>query len=306
MNPLTFFTKAYSRLHNYSAVPFWVLTPMRKVVRFGANRVLPHYLLKPRKINKIEGTIETKVIVSLTSFPARIDNVWQVVECMMRQTLTPAKIILWLSKEQFPIPEGIPVTLREREGDMFEIRLVDGDIRSHKKYYYVSTEFPNSLVFLADDDIYYPTTILERTVNAYNLHPNAIICNYGYHIGYKGDGNMKPYNSWKKEFHYSESNDLFFGSGGGTLISPAFLHKELTNMEKAIELAPIADDIWLNAVVKLSGKKIVLLDNGMILPVYNRNDEKLASVNKEQSQNDVQLEAVTNYMKSHYDGFSWT
>lgn len=279
---------------------------MRKVVRFGANRVLPHYLLKPRKINKIEGTIETKVIVSLTSFPARINNVWQVVECMMRQTLKPAKIILWLSKEQFPNAEGIPMNLREREGDMFEIRLVEGDIRSHKKCFYVSTDFPNSLVFLADDDFYYPTTILERTVNAYKLHPDAIICNYGYHIGFNEDGSMKPYNSWKKEFQYSESNNLFFGSGGGTLICPAFLHKELTNVEKAIELTPIADDIWLNAVVKLSGKKIVLLDNGMILPVYNRNDVKLATANKGHSQNDVQLEAVTKYMMDHYRGFSWT
>ena len=84
------------------------------------------------------------------------------------------------------------------------------------------------------------------------------------------------------------------------------MHKELTNVEKAIELTPIADDIWLNAVVKLSGKKIVLLDNGMILPVYNRNDVKLATANKGHSQNDVQLEAVTKYMMDHYRGFSWT
>lgn len=303
MTPLNFLTKVYSRLHNYSGAPFWILTPMRKIVRFGANRILPRYLSKP---HKIEGTIAPNVIVSFTSFPVRINNVWQVVECMMRQTLKPSKIILWLSKEQFPNAEGIPETLKGRVGDMFEIRLVDGDIRSHKKYYYVAAEFPNSLIFLADDDIYYPTTILERTVNAYNLHPDAIICNYGYHIGYTDDGKIKPYNSWKKEFDYFEGNDLFFGSGGGTLICPASLHKELTNIQKAIELAPIADDIWLNAVVKLSGKKIVLLDNGMVLPVYNRKNEKLATANKSQSQNDVQLEAVTKYMLEHYRGFRWT
>lgn len=303
MNPLHFYIKAYSRLHNYSWVPFWALTPMRRLVRFGANRILPRYLSKPCKM---EGPNENGVIVSLTSFPARINNVWQVVECMMRQTLKPFKIILWLSKEQFPNAEGIPETLRNREGEMFEVRLVDGDIRSHKKYYYVAREFPNSLIFLVDDDIYYPTTILERTVDAYNRHTEAVICNYGYHIGHFDDGSLKPYNSWKKEFRYSERNDLFFGSGGGTLICPALLHKELTNMEIATKLAPIADDIWLNAVVKLSGKRLILLDNGMILPVYNSNDDNLATVNKGQSQNDVQLEAVTKYMMNHYRGFSWT
>lgn len=303
MNPLNLFTKIYSRLHNYSGVPFWILTPMRKMVRWGANKVLPRYLARPRTV---KSPVEPGILISFTSFPARINEVWQVVESLKNQSVLPEKIILWLSEEQFPNKQGIPESLWSEVDNIFEIRMVEGDLRSHKKYYYVATDFPNSLIFLADDDIYYPTTILERTVNAYNLHPDAIICNYGYHIGYTDDGIMKPYNSWKKVFHYSESNDLFFGSGGGTLICPASLHKELTNIQKAIELAPIADDIWLNAVVKLSGKKIVLLDNGMILPVHNRNDEKLATANKEHSQNDVQLEAVTKYMLEHYRGFNWT
>lgn len=76
-------------------------------------------------------------------------------------------------------------------------------------------------------------------------------------------------------------------------------------IQKAIELDPIADDIWLNAFVKLSGKKIVLLDNGMILPVYNRKNKKMAAANKVYSQNDVQLESVTKYMMDHYRGLSW-
>ena len=154
------------------------------------------------------------------------------------------------------------------------------------------------MVFLIDDDIYYPTDIIERTMKAYSEYPDSVIANYGYHMCYDKDGRLRPYNSWPKEYRFSVMSDLFFGSGGGTLICPAKLHKELTNIEKAQELAPIADDIWLNAIVKLSNKKIVLLNNGMILPIYNKNDIKLASSNKGTSQNDVQLESVMNYMKT--------
>lgn len=73
-----------------------------------------------------------KIIVSLTSFPARINNVWLVVECMLRQTVHADKIILWLSKDQFPSDDCIPFSLKKRISDVFEIRMVSGDIRSHK------------------------------------------------------------------------------------------------------------------------------------------------------------------------------
>ena len=215
---------------------------------------------------------------------------------MLRQTYQPAKIILWLSKEQFPNPDELPDSLKSRVGDGFEIRMVDGDIRSHKKYYYVAKEYPESLVFLVDDDIYYDSGILERTMKAYQEHPNSIICNYGYRMLRDKEGNLMPYNSWPRELHYSEGKELFFGSGGGTLFRPCELHKELTNIEKARELAPIADDVWLNGIVRLSEKNIVLLDNGQILPIANKNNVTLASDNKGHSENDVQLKNVTSFL----------
>ena len=237
------------------------------------------------------------LIVSLTSFPARINNVWQVVECMLRQTYQPDKIILWLSKEQFPTEESIPQSLRDREGAVFEIRMVDGDIRSHKKYYYVSKEYPDALIFLIDDDIYYPTDILEKTVKTGEANPDAVICNYGYHIGYNDDGSLKPYNRWPRIFRCGIDNHIFFGSGGGTLFKPKQLYKNLTNINLARELTPIADDIWLNAMVRLAKRNVHLLDNGLILPVTIKNDVKLATQNKGLDMNDVQINKLNDYYK---------
>ena len=54
--------------------------------KYGLNR-------KPR---------EKKVIVSFTSYPKRIGDVWLVAETLLRQSCKPDKVILWLADSQFP------------------------------------------------------------------------------------------------------------------------------------------------------------------------------------------------------------
>ena len=95
-------------------------------VKWGGFGVMPSKDQFQELIDKCSytGTIENGVIISFTSFPARINDVWKVVESLKNQSILPAKIILWLSKEQFPDGSGIPASLKDREGDIFEIRIV--------------------------------------------------------------------------------------------------------------------------------------------------------------------------------------
>lgn len=293
MTVLDLFTKLYGRLHS-ERFHYRLLTPPRYIVRSFANRILPNYLAKSHTISNrvIEG-----LVVSFTSFPARINNVWQVVECLSRQTYLPEKIILWLSSEQFPSEKEIPESLKCRLNDRFEIRFVEGDIRSHKKYHYISKLFPEKYVFLIDDDIYYPTSLIENTWRAHLANPNAVICNYGFHIHYDERGELKPYNQWKRVYADSCSNAIFFGSGGGTLIKPALLYSDFEDIDLALQLTPTADDIWLNAMVNLARINKILLKNRQILPICIKDDSKLASQNRENNQNDRQLENIINYYK---------
>ena len=85
-------------------------------------------------------------------------------ECMLNQTLPPRNIYLWLSKDQFPTEDTIPESLRRLENSIFQIRMVEGDIRSHKKYYYIVKVHPEDYVFLIDDDNSQPLDSLE-TIN---------------------------------------------------------------------------------------------------------------------------------------------
>ena len=295
MNWLNFYTKVYGKLHNYPGVPYWVLTPMRRFVRYCANKKLPQYLAKYHKYIEYGKQNDNDVIVSFTSFPARINKVWQVVECMKQQTLKPQKILLWLSKEQFPTRDCIPQSLKEREDEIFEIRMVDGDIRSHKKYYYVSKEFPNNDIFLIDDDIYYPPTILEKTWNEHVKQPDKIICNYGFLMRFHSNGTLKRYKEWTQFLGDSDDDNLFFGSGGGTLIKPSQMFKDLTNIDLAIELTPIADDIWLNAMARLAGIKIHKVSHGLLLLIESENNTCLSYENIGSNKNDEQLNNIREF-----------
>ena len=53
-----------------------------------------------------------KIVVSLTTYPARIGTVNQVVESIMRQSLPPDQIVLWLSRIYWKDDDVLVVGLR--------------------------------------------------------------------------------------------------------------------------------------------------------------------------------------------------
>ena len=295
MNLLDFCTYTYGILRSNNKIASLVFKPMRIIIRCFANKKLPKFLSVPVPYSLSN---DEKVIVSLTSFPARINEVWQVVECMKRQTVRPYRILLWLSKEQFHEKCLVPEKLLKMQDEIFLIKMVDGDLRSHKKYYYVAKQYPDYLVFLIDDDIYYPSDILEKSLINYKLFPQSVICNYGTQITYDDFGRHLPYSQWKTN---NSKENVFFGSGGGTLFNPVDFHKDLTNIELAQKLTPTADDIWLNAMARLNGTRIILISNRLILPINYLKNEELSTINNGMSQNDAQLLAIERHYGHCFD-----
>ena len=84
--------------------------------------------------------MEKRWIVSLTSYPKCIRMAFDVIRSLEQQTKLPDKVVLYLSKEEFPeqkfAPDVIPYT-----GKLdFMIRWVDGNLKPHKKYFYAFQE----------------------------------------------------------------------------------------------------------------------------------------------------------------------
>lgn len=295
MNTLKFYTALYGSLQNIEGMPVWVLSPARRIIRKLSNHRLPLFLAKP---TRKKGQITKGLIVSFTSFPARIKEVWMVVESLKRQTMLPEKIILWLSKKQFPSIEDIPQNLKQCEDSLFEIRMVDEDIRSHKKYYYVMSEYPDKAFITCDDDVFYHPDMIKDLVEASKMFPGCIIANVSSEMSYGCDGELLPYVQWKSNFKpYASINRVQIGIGG-VLYPPNCLNEHVLNKQLFLELAPLADDLWLSMMARLNRTPVVQSKSYRLsLPIEN-GSPSLSNVNNGvQNMNDVQIGRMRGWLK---------
>ena len=294
MDEYRFFTSVYESLIEKSWMHPYTYTPLRRIIRKIANKRLPHYF--ENHSNRVDSSkTEEGIIVSFTSYPARIGSVHLVVQCMLNQTVKPEKILLWLSKKQFSDKSVLPTNLISLESECFEIRMVDDDIRSHKKYFYVCKEYPEAKVVLLDDDLFYCPNLIKRLLDAYLVGDADIISNYGLLIQRDLNGHILPYNQWKELRTEELGNEVFFGSGGGTLIRPCDFDPILMNKELALKLTPTADDIWLNSIARYSKLKIKMIKHGGLLPILMDNNESLYSSNINEHKNDLQISNICYY-----------
>lgn len=251
-------------------------------------------------INRTEHR-DRRIICSLTSFPARIENVWQSLETVFRQTVKADEIVLWLSKDQFGECR-LPDTINKCIDRGLTLRWVEGDLRSHKKYFYALQEYSNADIVLLDDDLYYPEDMIEILVGLRARHPEAI-CAVRVHKMRYLDGNLMPYRSWIHNYNrrgdYTDP-DLFFTSGPGTLIPAGIMPEEIFNQQAFMQTCPRADDVWLNMLARRAG--IPIWSNNRMnkdeLTVKGSQVVSLVKTNVGSNENDTQIEAVLEYLNS--------
>lgn len=264
-----------------------------KVARYlilkSANIVLPRYLKRSKDTtttNKREG-----IIVSLTSFPARINNIWITIKTLKRQTVLPEKIILWLSLKQFPNGvNDLPKSLRHEFCDIFEVRFVEEDLKPHKKYFYSFKEFPEKTIVTVDDDIFYNSRLIEYLLKQHDKYPNCVVCNRGYHI--RKDS---FYSSWTSVTKAESPSFGIFPTGVGGVLYPPYCYDEhIFDIETIMNTCLRADDLWLNFMCRFKGTKVVstgLKFNPITISASQR--EALCKTNNgSASGNDSQIESI--------------
>lgn len=235
------------------------------------------------------------VIVSLTTFPARIGYVHLAVKSLLNQTVQPGKIILWLAEDQFRDTE-IPKQLVELCDCGLEIRCCDEDLLAHKKYYYAMQEFPDHIIVTYDDDIIYPEDSLEKLLKMHQRHPEAIICNRGREIAMEQDS-VAPYRCWKVSGRIPAGVPTYrvmASTGAGTLYPPRCMPEETFDIEKIRALALTADDLWMKVMSIRAGIPVVKSQTrGKALCVSKgKQDITLAHQNVDQSLNDRVMQAL--------------
>lgn len=200
-------------------------------------------------------TNKKTIIISLTSYPLRINYVADVLRSVLEQEADcKFKVVLVLASVQFPngekdFPEDLKLVLKT---GYVELIWVDKDLRSHKKLIPTLKKYPRNPILIIDDDIIRTPGWLQRFVEDHKKHPKDILAGtFMYHFS---DG-LKFHRFEGKPGaacgSFNRVGGIVFdfarpaNGAGGVLYPPGtFNDKRFFNELLMMELCPFSDESW--------------------------------------------------------------
>lgn len=202
---------------------------------------------------------EKRIIVSLTSYPGRINAVPATIGSLLNQTMKPDLIVLWLGEEKF-LNDKLPSVYDKIRECGVEVRFRP-DLKSHTKYFYAFQEFPDDIIITVDDDLMYRNTLVEELYRSYEKYPDCVSALRVHKIRFNDDFTIKPYVEWIYEYSGaigSKSHRYFATGVGGVLYPPHLLHPEVLNLSAIQTYCHNHDDLWLKVMEVMNDVKVVL------------------------------------------------
>ena len=251
------------------------------------------------------------VVVSLTTYGARIYDVYLVIESIFQQTYKPNKIILWLDEQEFN-DENIPYMLKKQQARGLTIGYCK-NIKSYKKLIPTLELHPDSTIITVDDDLLYPCDLIERLMSMYRQDPKCVYFTRGRVINKDANGKMLPYRDWEllggkaiiensPTYNLLKDNPMLTmpTGAGGVLYPPHSLHPDVMKEDLFMQLCPHADDIWFKVMSYKQGtvSKYVYLNKPLaskFLTIPNSQTNALTKSNVKGLGNDMQLRQVMEY-----------
>lgn len=299
---LDFLDGIYPSVNAHS--PFVGKNLLRRVILSGiyhTNNFLCWYYHNIKK-KSISSPEEADYVVSLTTYPARVGNVWRVIEMAANQRGIKEKyaICLYLIKSEF---EGIdlPAKIKELQARGLTVKFNEENLKCHNKYFYAFKDYPEKTVITIDDDLQYNHHTISGLIKKNKEYPKCIIYNRGNRIL-----KNEPYNNWPfVENLACPQHDVFPTGVGGVLYPPHCCNRFVTDMEVIKKTCLRADDLWLNFMSRLNHTKVVqtgLKSTYMVLPDTSQ-QTALWLVNNDVVQvgNDVQINEITKWSLKEFN-----
>lgn len=285
-----------------SRAPFFGQKLLRRVILSGIYRInnfLCWYYHNIKK-KKISNPDECDYVVSLTTYPVRVGNVWRVIEMAANQRGVKDKyaICLYLIESEF---EGIdlPAKIKELQARGLTVKFNKENLKCHNKYFYAFKDYPEKTIITIDDDLQYNHHTISKLVMFNKKYSGCISFNRGNLID-----KDKPYNCWP--FIQNMTTPCFntFPTGvGGVLYPPNSCGSIVTNINVINQTCLRADDLWLNFNSRLKGTKVVQTDlksTFMVLPDSNQQYALWATNNSSDSnENDKQIASISEWAKQN-------
>tara|TARA_B100000029_G_scaffold484109_1_gene535962 strand:+ start:876 stop:1760 length:885 start_codon:yes stop_codon:yes gene_type:complete len=238
-------------------------------------------------INKKRHILKKKLVISLTSHPARFKTLPLTLNSILKQSVQADKIILWIEKKD---KKKIPFSVSNLNGIF--IKYCENSLISYSKIIPTLRRYRDCYIITIDDDFIYHNKLIENLVYKSSKYPNDIIANRIHKIRIINKQPTK-YMSWYLNFK-KDTKLAFFTGTGGVLYPPNCFYKDVLKVKYFKKLAPLGDDIWLNWMARIKGTNVRRSN-------YEKTSESIKSItgglykkNIKQNYNDVQIKNMIN------------
>ena len=238
------------------------------------------------------------VVVSLTSYPARLPQLHLVIRSLLHQKLAPREIVLYLGNDTRD--EDIPSSLRELEKYNFTIKTGCEDLKPHKKYFFAMQEYPDDAVITVDDDVIYDKDFVQDLYNCYKKFPGCVASRRVHRMIQDTLGNIKSYNDWQWECRdiLEPSHQLFTTGCGGVLYPPHILPPEAFDAAAIKAHCLNTDDVWLKFMELKAGARVVFTNSKVMHPLTVRKTQASALMHTNtaaENRNDLNIKAMESF-----------
>ena len=237
------------------------------------------------------------VLVSLTSFPARLPYLHHTLYSILTQDYKDFHIALFLSSSEIA-PSKLPLFLKIfKKLGLLSIHFVAENLRAYKKLFYALQAYPEHIIITIDDDQIYAPNTIRLLLESYARFPHAIHTHLAYDGAYMADilqVDCARYCAIIKE----SSPHLALASVGvsGVLYPPRAFSQEFFNTQAILSLAPYNDDLWFFVMSVLNDVPKVLIQGALEHPKESSiaidESPNLWEINCEQHRNYDQLRAL--------------
>ena len=156
-----------------------LLTAKRKRKLLSALRFL-HYRMKNVWSSRQVPSSGERLIISLTTHPPRIRQVFATLESLCEQDIEAFDVHLYLSRRDKEAVGDLPRSLQRLTRRGVKIVVTDIDLRSYDKLVHALEAYPQATIITADDDMLYPSDWARRLVDGANRFPGCIVCHRGH------------------------------------------------------------------------------------------------------------------------------
>ena len=237
------------------------------------------------------------VLVSLTSFPARLPYLHHTLYSILTQDYKDFHIALFLSSSEVR-PDELPLILKIfKKLGLLSIHFVEENLRAYKKLFYALQAYPEHIIITIDDDQIYAPNTISLLLESYARFPRAIHTHLAYDGAYMADI-LELDSAAYCAIIAQDSPHLALASVGvsGVLYPPSPFSQEFFNTQAIVSLAPYSDDLWFFVMSVLNDVPKVLIQGALEHPkessIAQDESPNLWEINCEQHRNYDQLRAL--------------